>query len=331
MGLFDKVTDKLFSDAPNKDPVDQEQDERDVVAYIKNKVEEARSLPARMSFESQVVTNTAYFLGFDSVVFDSKMKIFRSIGQSGNSGRGAMHVNLILPTIQNRLSRLCKNPPKYDVRPNSMAQEDKDASRLSLKALNNKFDEDRVNEKRIELYMWMQQAGYSFIKTCWDPTLGKAMASTDEQGQPTLEHEGDITFEVVSPLEVFVDPQARSIRDAQWVIHAKVRKLAYFRERYEKGAMVKEEGAWLLSVQNLNKIKQMNSKGSSNSGAETMKGCAIEVAYYEKPTKKYPGGRLIITANGVLLEYKSLPIDEIPFVKFDDVKVGAALSLLRNS
>jgi hypothetical protein len=66
----------------------------------------------------------------------------------------------------------------------------------------------------------------------------------------------------------------------------------------------------------------MNSKGAASTGAESMKNCAIELTYYERPTKKYPGGRFIVTANSVLLEYKALPIDEIPFAKFDDVKVG---------
>lgn len=324
MGLFDRAA-RLFSgEEEPKSEQDQSTDEKDIVAHIRNKVEEARNQPARVAFESQAVTNTAYLLGFDSVLFDARSRQFRNLDAAPSGVRKSqVHVNLIQPTIQNRLARLCKNPPRYDVYPESMSQEDKDAARLSLKALNNKWNQERLSEKRIELYMWMQQAGYAWIKVCWDTTKGKAIPTTDEKGKPTVEYEGDIRVDVVSPLEVYVDPYAKNMTEAQWLIHAKVRKLGYFVDHYgEKGKLVKEEGPWLLSAQNLERINQMNQKGSTSSGADQMKNCAIELAYYEKPTKKYPGGRMIITANGILLDYKPLAIDEIYFTKFDDVKIG---------
>jgi hypothetical protein len=66
----------------------------------------------------------------------------------------------------------------------------------------------------------------------------------------------------------------------------------------------------------------MTTKGAGTDGQELMKNSAIELSYYEKPTKKFPNGRLIVTAGNVLLAYKPLPVDEINYVKFDDVKVG---------
>lgn len=323
MSIFDRMAEILGGDN-SKTQAEVADDERDIVAHIKSKVEEARMLPARIAFESQVVTNTAYVLGFDSLYFDSRSRQFRSTDSfSSGPKRNKIHINLILPTVQNRLARLCKNSPRYDVLPDSMSQDIKDAARLSLKALNNKWNDERMNEKRIELGMWQQQAGFGYLKTSWDTRKGRAIPDVLQNGESTVEYEGDIRVDVVSPLEVFVDPHAKDLSEAQWVIHAKVRKLAYFRDQYpEKGGQVKEEGAWLLSIQNAQRIQQMNQKGSAQQGSEAMKNSAIELAYYERPSKKYPGGRMIITANGVLLEYKDLPIDEIPFVKFDDVKIA---------
>lgn len=323
MGLFDKAA-ELFSGKSPTDPIEQSQDDKDIVSYIRNFVEEARNQPARVAFESEAVTNTAYLLGFDAVLFDAKSRQFRNLDAApAGPRRGQVHVNLIQPTIQNRLARLSKNPPRYDVYPESMSQEDKDAARLSLKALNNKWNQERLSEKRIDLYMWMQQAGYCWIKTCWDDTKGKAIPTTDEKGEPTVEYEGDLRCDVVSALEVYVEPHVKCREDITKLVHAKVRKISYFRDHYgEKGKLVKEEGPWLLSAQNLERINQMNQKGASTTGADQMKNCAIELAYFEKPSRKYPGGRMIITANGVLLKYDKLPIDEIPYVKFDDVKIG---------
>lgn len=304
----------------------QDPDEKDLAAYVKGKLEDARQAPSRVAFESQFVTNTAYLLGFDGLQYDSRLKQFRSVAQpSGYPARSKAHANLVLPTVQNRLARLCKNPPRYDVLPNSNSQEDKDAARLSLKALNNKFDEEKVNEKRVELYMLMQQAGHSYIKTCWDPMRGRKMPVLDDFNQPTgeFEYEGDIAIEPIPPLEIFADPLAKSLRDAEWVIHAKVRKLSYFRNQYpDRGKEVKAEETWLISLQNLQRVNNMTNRGTYSTGTQEMKNAAIEIAYYEKPSKKFPGGRFIVVANGIILEYKDLPIDELPFAKFDDVKVG---------
>ncbi len=323
LGQVRSSLENTFSPKPKQQET-ADPDQKDFATAIKAKLEDCRKSPVRTAFESSVVTNSAYLLGFDGLQFDAKLKQFRSTN-GGSSGKSKAYVNLILPTIQNRLSRLCKNPPRYDVPPNSNSQEDKDAARLSLRALNSKFDDEKVNEKRIELYMWMQQAGYSYIKTCWDPMRGKKIPEVDDMGQPTgkFEREGDIAIDVVSPLEIFVDPLAKTLADAEWLIHAKIRKLSYFRNQYPEGGIkVKQEDSWLMSLQNLSKINNMTNRGASSNVAQEMKDAAIEIAYYERPSRQFPEGRFAVVANGVILAYKDLQIDEIPFAKFDDVKIG---------
>lgn len=324
MSIFDSIRDKMVS-FTNQNPTQETieataEDEKKLSEWVKGKVEESRTNPSRITFENNVITNTAYILGYDGVFYDSKSRQLRPYsGASGVGGKSRVHANLILPTAQNRLARLAKNPPKYDVRPNSNGVEDKDAARLTLKVINSVWDKERINEKRIDLLMWMQQGGHAWGKVYWDPMRG-SQVPTPEGG---IEFEGDIGFDTCSPLEIYVDPLARHLCDAQWLIQAKIRKLSYFRNQYgEKGKEVKSEGAWLSSLQNLIKINNMSSKSQGGQFDAETKDAAIEIAYYEKPSKKYPDGRLIITANGVLLSYKSLPVGEINFVKFDDVKIG---------
>jgi hypothetical protein len=327
LGLLDNVLEKMMGSDSKLEPVseisEQPLDEIKIIAWVREKVEESRTNPSRVSFESQVVTNTAYLLGYDSVYFDANQR--KLVPFSGRSPqKSKIHTNLILPTVQNRLSRLCKNPPRYDVRPNSNSQEDKDAARLTTKVIQSTLEKEKANEKRLDAYMWMQQAGHSFIQVCWDKTKGREMPDLDESGETKgVEYEGDIALDVVSPLEIFIDPLAKTIDEASWIIKAKVRKLTYFRDHYgERGELVKEEGPWLLSTQNLLRINNMSSKQNPGGSEQQMKNAAIELAYYEKKSKKHPNGRMIVVANGVLLEYKDLPCGEIPFVKFDDVKIG---------
>jgi hypothetical protein len=309
-------------------PVDsaqaQPQPDKELVSFIRSRVEESRSSSSRISHEGVWMTNIAYLLGFYGVYFDTTLRQYQPTQNSNTSylKRSRITANKILPTVQNRLARLCKNPPKYDVRPNSNDTDDKEAARLSLEILNHIMDKQHANQKRLNLYMWMQECGHSYVKVVWDTQLGEPMVDP-EDGQ-IAEFEGDVRLEVLPAFEVFPDPTAKTVDDCQWICHAKLRKLDYFKTHYpERGSLVKEEGAWLLSTQYEQRINSLNVRGQGNTGAQAYaKNCAIELCYYEKRTLKHPNGRMIVVANGVLLEDKELPVGEIPIVKFDDVLIG---------
>lgn len=226
---------------------------------------------------------------------------------------------MVLPTVQNRLAKLCKNPPRYDVLPENASGEAKDSARLSLQVLNMMWERLETNRKRIELLMWVMQAGHAFFKVYWDPMKGRLITNplTGEQM-----FEGDVGLDVKSPFNIFSDPLATSDDQATWKAEANIRRLSYFKDNYEKGDQVKEEDSWLLSLQYELQLNNMNGTPAAASTTQTLKNSAIEVIYYEKPSRKHPKGRQIVTANGILLENKQLPVGIIPLVKFDDVTIA---------
>lgn len=297
---------------------------------MRQKIEDSRSSANRIAHEGIWMTNIAYLLGYDGIAFNSITRQFQPVNRgTGSIKKNRIHVNKILPAVQNRLARLCKNPPAYDVMPESNSSDDKEAARLSLQVLEGMWRKLTIDKKRIFLYMWVQQCGHAWMKISWDPTLGKAMPSLeqDEDGKDISNgYEGDIRADVVSPFEVFPDPMAKCDDDVleSWLIVAKVRKLDYFKSQYpEKGHLVMEEDAWLLSAQYEQRINSLNSRGPSSSGlSESMKNSAIEMIKYEARSEGYPNGRMIICANGILLDDKELPVGEIPFRKFDDTIIG---------
>lgn len=309
---------------PVQDAADQPPEDMKLAAFIKDKVEESRRSSSRISNEGVWMTNIAYLLGFYGVYFDTTLRQYQP-AQNNNTTymtRNKLQVNKILPTVQNRLSRLCKNPPKYEVRPNSNDTHDKEAARLALQVLNYIMDKEKATAKRQELYMWMQEIGHSYMEVVWDDQAGEPMI--DPETDELIGYEGDIRLDVVPGLEVFPDPIAKNLGECQWVAKAKLRKLDYFKTHYlERGELVKEEGTWLLSTQYETRINTLNVRGQGQTGAQAFaKNTAIEIIYYERRTKKYPNGRRIVTANGVLLADKELPCGEIPLVKFDDVLIG---------
>lgn len=330
MGLFDRAQEEFKEQSP---------DEQKLARFVRDKVEESRSRANRVAHEGIWMTNIAYLLGYDNLTYNTASRSFQPVNNVGQSLRkGRIHINKILPTVQNRQARLCKNPPKYDVMPESNSQEDKDGARLGLQVLNAMWEKLRINEKRMQLIMWTQECGHAYLKVCWDDALGKLMEKPPEdvgglmaenpdpnaEQKPQYMFEGDVRVDVVSSFEIFPDPMANCWDDVKnsYLTQCKIRKLDYFRTRYpEKGMLVKEEQPWLLSTQYLQRINTMNTRGPSGMN-DAVKDSAIEMIRYEARSEKYPKGRMICVANGILLEDKELPVGEIPFAKFDDIMVG---------
>ncbi len=335
MSFLDRARDRLFSSAdgnplPLKSSEEQTPEDKALVSYVKNKLEEVRQSSARVAQEGINLTNIAYLCGFDSIYFDGVSRNFKPIPTPSQFiKKNRVHVNRILPTIQNRLARLCKNEPRWEVRPKSGDEEDKDAARLAEQIILQLWDQLKINQKRISLTMWLQQAGSSYLHVCWDPSLGKkkVMPKEDpETGEMTYDvvHEGDIRVDVCSYFEIFPDPLAKNWEECQHLVKAKIRPTTYFVDQYpERGHLVKEEDCWLNSLAYESRINSINThSGTAGSPASQLKSSAIEISYYEKPSKKHPYGRHLIIANGVKLKDDILPVDELPFVKFDDIVVG---------
>lgn len=308
--------------APIQSASEQGIDEKKIVEFVKSKIDLSRQSNSRIAIENIYMTNVAYLMGFDGVFYDSSYRQFKNIDPKRKLTRNRFRVNKILPTIQNRLARLCQSPPRFDVRPQSNSSEDKDSARLGLEIIKDILDKQHFDEKKQDLLMSAMQGGHAYIQVHWDPTLGKPMIDPDTE--ELIGYEGDIRLEVLNCLEVIPDPLAKSVDDAQCLIKAKVRKLQYFKEKYpDRGDAVKEENAWLLSSLYDLKSNALTSVGIVGANTtEQQNNSAIELVYYEKRSKEHPNGRMIVIASGILLEDKELPIGEFDIVKFDDIMIG---------
>lgn len=327
MGIFDSLARSLSKNKDSGAPLEaisdvneQSPEEIKLVSHVREKIDLSRQQSSRMAQEGIAFTNVAYLLGHSQVIFDPAARAFKNVDPKRRLTRNSIKINKILPTVQNRLARLTQSPPKYDVRPNSNSSEDKDCARLGLQIIEDVFDKQNFIEKQQDLLMNAMQAGVAYVQVLWDPSLGKPMVhpETGEAG-----YEGDVRLEVLTMFEVFPDPLAKSLDDAQWVIKAKVRKLDYFRERYqERGAIVKAEDVWLQSSIYDLKTNAASALGTGTQTSEQQKNSAIELVYYERRSKDHPNGRMVVSASGVLLEDKELPIGEFDIVKFDDIMIG---------
>jgi len=326
VGIFDDIRKSMSRPEGEqlRSAMEQTPGEKELAAYVKKKIEDVRIAGNRIAHEGTWMTNIAYLLGFDSVYYNTQQRQFQPLDGNSRVGlsRNRVYENLILPAVQNRQARLCKSPPKWEVLPEDNTNESKEETRLAKKVLLQMWDETQLNLKRLTLTQWLQECGHGYLKVSFDDQLGPAL--TDPLTGEQMGYEGRVVVEPVSAFEVFPDPLAQNLDDAQWVVQARVRKLDYFRTHYpERGMLVKEEGAWLLSIQYEQRIQSLNNVGQSSvNTAQQMENAAIELSYYEKRSRKHPNGRHVIVANGVILKDDELPVGELPFAKFDDVMVA---------
>jgi hypothetical protein len=160
-----------------------------------------------------------------------------------------------------------------------------------------------------------------------DPTTG-AMVGMEEQqatdpetGDPLYDEMplGDCNTDVVEPFRIALDPLANDIHKIRWIMEYSVQPLTWIREVYGKDPLtdegytgrvdeVKEETSLSGSLKRFYQLKQssgvkqkIESTSSSGGSDEHIINSAVVKEYYERPSRQYPNGRMVVVANGVCL------------------------------
>lgn len=160
-----------------------------------------------------------------------------------------------------------------------------------------------------------------------DPTTGamigmEEVQETDpETGDPLFDEMplGDVNTDVVEPFRIAMDPLANDIHKIRWIMEYSVQPLSWIREVYGQDPEtspgytgrvdeVKEETSLSGSLKRFYQLKQssgvkqkIESTTSSGGSDEHIVNSAVVKEYYERPSKQYPNGRMVVVANGVCL------------------------------
>jgi hypothetical protein len=239
--------------------------------------------------------------------------------------------NLIRPKARQASAALTADLPQLDVEPMSSQEQDRLAARVGKDVLQYLHERLRWEKLYVSVADWCVMCGTAFIKDAWDPYSQEMMAAPvapdplvamgleapaldAETGEPLppdvrglLAPIGQITSQFVSPFEMYPQPGVQSWEDTEWVIHAKVRTLDYIRTRYpEKGRHVKSESENQNGGFLERRVSDIMEAGGERP-VQRKQGSAVVLEYWEKPCEKYPDGRLITVANGVVLRASALP------------------------
>ena len=294
-------------------------EERDRERFIEELVEETvkdfeERREKRLSIERQWELNMNFLNGNQYVGINSKGELYeKDLGAYYWQQRGVF--NHIAPIMETRISRLLKVKPKVSVRPKTDDDSDVSGALIAEKAIEGLFD--NVNFKDIvrKVTLWSESCGTGFYKIVWDNDGGKELGVLD--GKKVKE--GDVKITVVSPFEIFPDSLSREeIEECVSIIHARALPVSKIKEMY--GVEVDGEDV------DLSTLTVDNKTANYNENKNLLKDARVVIEKYEKPTERFPLGRLITVAGDKLLYYGDLPYINgkdksrtFPFVKQESI------------
>lgn len=235
--------------------------------------------------------------------------------------------NHVAPIVETRIAKLSRMRPILKVRPGSGEQQDIRASKIGSQLISNVYNDNGIRDLQCEAYPWAEACGSVLFKNIWNQNKGSIVATVinAETGEQEEVREGDIDTVLVPGQEIYPDSiYHQDVKQCKSIIHAK----AYHVDDIEEiwGVRVKPEKTVVMELQRtMTSIGGLGyGSGQYHFGTAELADHALVKEYWERPTKKYPKGRLIIIASKSLLYGGPLafPVDidgrlGLPFVKVD--------------
>lgn len=259
------------------------------LAEVKKRYEAARE--ARRLYERQWYLNLAFVLGEQWVAYDKRYNALRLTLPD----RGPRLVaNIITPRVRLEYAALTKFPPEFRVECPSLS-----ASKVVYYYLDYLWRTYGYEKAFKEALLWAIVTGTGFVKVFYDPDAG-----LDYNGLRS----GDPRVDVCAPFELLVDPYARDLSEASWVIHERVRSRKYVKQKYGKDVGGAPTTSMLMSVLGSLRVNLNTSRLPSTTVCE----------YWERPNPDNPEGYyLVFSGNTVLYEGPNPYADvcPIPFAR----------------
>jgi hypothetical protein len=293
-----------------------------------------RAKASRGGFEPVWYLNMAYYMG-RQWVFWNRGRLDRPLLEPW---RVTLTDNRIIGIVRTDVARMTKQKPAFTVVPVTSETADMEASRTGEQILNYLWRHLSLRKRLMETLRWSRVTGAGFWKIYWDSGKGERVTiACDPEGNPVLHAEtgapmrpddfdeglpegvstktictGDVAVETVSPFEMYFDPLALKIEEAEWCIQVAVKSPEWVKARFGIDLPADTDIASGVAEGKL----FAGPSGGANSGR------GVKVSeYWAKPSTKYPKGRRAVwTANRMLLDEPN-PYGELPYVMFEDIEV----------
>jgi hypothetical protein len=301
MGFLSTVKEAFGSLQGNiEEQIEQKQDQKykeQVTRFIKTEFE--RRQKDRKGIELQWNLNMNFLMGNQFCDINPSANTIQQIGKTFEWEERVPY-NLIASIHETRLAKLKRIRPSPHTRPTKTETQSIARAKTSNAVLEG-LDQVQSSQEKIALATaWAEICGCAFYKQIWDKALGRQIGIYENAEV----FEGDVSFEVISPFEIYPDSNfSKGVEGCKSIIHARAYSIEDIWERWG----VKVAGR-KIDVFNL----QQTIVGTGGLGYDStvskyattgVENHEVVIEYMELPSKQYPNGRHIITAGDELLYY----------------------------
>lgn len=210
--------------------------------------------------------------------------------------------NHIAPLIESRLSKFSRIDSAITVRPLTSDDADIKNAKFATKLLYAVSDDVNFKAAVNKTNFYSELMGTAFYKVTWNKDRGRTVAIKD--GKPV--RDGDVEVSVCPPYEIYPDNMsAQGLDGCRSIMHVR----AYPVEEVERVWGVKTEGRD-VSVMNADSVTgggRFYTGRGTRVCSDVKQNHALVIERYERPSKEYPNGRLIIATEDALLYEGDLP------------------------
>lgn len=264
--------------------------------------------------EAQWYINGAILRGNAEVAWNDQAG---QLTRTRRDGLPSRTINRILPKIQNRRARIIKPQPRPVVIPATGDLDDQLDAKGTEKALLYQHRRLGVTALYERALRWSEIGHKGFLWIGWDPSVPvriplEPMPGGEKQVVEVpggMEASGDIYIEAGNPWEVFVpNLEGESLGDQPEILRARVMHVEVLRQRYPElaesivGDTTYDEA--FFYQRQLATLNQRGTRGSQSSKDDKDRQYVLLKEWFERPTAKYPKGRMAVLAGSVVLRYE---------------------------
>lgn len=317
MNLMDMLRQRAQEPVPERDDsavsLDVDEDGKrlfadDIVAFVRDQLQKRQD--ARRTLETQWVLNANFKAGHQNCDINAGTgEIEDYVPMYDHLERGIY--NKIAPLIQTRIANL--RTVKYDmtVRPRTEELDDYEKAQVSTKLL--RYTQDMLDFDGLmdTAYQWSALTGTAFFYSWWDANRGEDIGSGVT--------EGDLSCGLLTPYEVYPEDLYREkVSDQRSVLVEQILPVGDVYDIY---------GVRVPCGDSISTYTMMPAVGAGGNGYEnvtyrmerTVKEDAVRVlTYFERRSRRYQQGRMIVVIGEQLFSYGALPYKEIPIVAVKD-------------
>lgn len=241
-------------------------------------------------------------------------------------------LNYVRPTVRTAVSDILRSLPNPEVVPTANDQRAMARAEASQKLLRSFLRNGTVNfETLMRAETAAQIHGAAYYKVIWNPGKGKYHETPlvdpstgefemDDFGVQRTERaaEGEVDVQFVDIVSALADPHAKSESEISHIFHRKLLATRVLDDQFPFDAFGEAtKDRWSLgkadSGQSASEIVENDARslaspisggGASYSSSNTL---AELVEYWEKPSNRFPGGRLVVFSGDVVVAIGPLP------------------------